>query len=99
MTHKNFSFWLCTLLSGVVIGIASQRIPEAGTHSKIFKSHSNSFYCTSESPLSSQPISSLQMHKAGYDTCHHKASRLCETSVKLKTSQLPGQPSNLPEHK
>ncbi len=32
MSQKNFSFWFCTLLSGIVIGIASQRIPQAHAH-------------------------------------------------------------------
>jgi hypothetical protein len=77
MTHKNFSFWLCTLLSGVVIGIASQRIPEASDSSKkAFQPHPYSFYCTGESPLSSQPLSSFQIHKAGYDARHRVPSRV-----------------------
>lgn len=76
MTHKNFSFWLCTLLSGVVIGIASQRIPEASDNSKALHPHPHSFYCTGESPLSSQPLSSFQIHKAGYDARHRAPSRI-----------------------
>ena len=66
MTQKNFSFWFCTLLSGVVIGIASQRIPEAHTNSKAFKPHPYSFHFTDQSPLPSQPLSSFQIHKSGY---------------------------------
>ena len=44
MTQKNFSFWLCTLLSGVIIGIASQRIPEAYANRDISCIHSHSLY-------------------------------------------------------
>lgn len=59
MTHKNFSFWFCTLLSGVVIGIASQRIPEARAQSSFSEPHPYSFYCNESSSLSNHAISSL----------------------------------------
>lgn len=29
MSHNTFAFWICTLLSGIVIGIATQRIPDS----------------------------------------------------------------------
>lgn len=66
MTHKNFSFWFCTLLSGIVIGIASQRIPEGNAASKSVKPHPYSFYCSDQNPLSSQPLSSFRIQKSGY---------------------------------
>lgn len=76
MTHKNFSFWFCTLLSGVVIGIASQRIPEAGTNAPVTQLHPYSFYCD-QSPLPSQSLSSLHIQKSGcsfsYDARHRKS--------------------------
>lgn len=56
MTQKNFSFWLCTLLSGIVIGIASQRIPETRVNCETSKPHSYSFYCNDVN-LFSHPIS------------------------------------------
>lgn len=43
MTQKNISFWFCTLLSGIVIGIASQRIPESRITQE--SPHPYSFYC------------------------------------------------------
>lgn len=61
MTQKTFSFWLCTLLSGVIIGIASQRIPEARTHCESVKPHSYSLYCNDNGLLSNHPIT-----KSGY---------------------------------
>lgn len=70
MSHKNFSFWFCTLLSGIVIGIASQRIPEAHATSKSVKPHPYSFYCSDQNPLSSQPLSSFQMQKSGCSFSH-----------------------------
>ncbi len=65
MTQKNFSFWFCTLLSGVVIGIASQRIPEAYSNSKAFKPHSYSCYCSQQHALAHQPVSSFQIQRSG----------------------------------
>lgn len=42
MNQKNLSFWFCTLLSGIVIGIASQRIPGSTATNQ---EGSNSYYC------------------------------------------------------
>ncbi len=69
MTQKNFSFWLCTLLSGIVIGIASQRIP-ANPNSEAFKPYPYSFYCTDQSLLPNQPIPSLPIQKPGYSLAY-----------------------------
>ena len=35
MTHNTFAFWFCTPFSGIIIGIASQRIPEAWAKEEI----------------------------------------------------------------
>ncbi|MFI0435675.1 MAG: hypothetical protein ACH350_08140 [Parachlamydiaceae bacterium] len=43
--QKNISFWFCTFLSGIIIGIASQRIPQAANLSESFKPNSYSYYC------------------------------------------------------
>lgn len=66
MTHKNFSFWFCTLLSGIIIGIASQRIPAANASLKEVKPHPYSFYCSDQNSLSSQSLSSFQIHQSSY---------------------------------
>lgn len=67
MSHKDFSFWLCTLLSGVVIGIAIVRIPEAYSEPR-----SSPDYFAGENPLQSKlNSSSFQIHKARYDASYH----------------------------
>lgn len=66
MTQKNISFWFCTLLSGIVIGIASQRIPESRTIHENSKSQSNSFYCK-EGNLHQGKILAKSSYSLAYD--------------------------------
>lgn len=58
MTHNTFAFWCCTLLAGVIIGIASQRIPEARRNYQAEQNNLYHNYCVERNVIKAQAAAS-----------------------------------------